>query len=901
MLAEPIGAVAIIEPGAPLHRQQAVEGEPGPFDGGRVRGVERGQWRSEVHGCVGHRPALRGAVVRHRLDGEQRADRIADPDLIAEGVHDAIVSAQARDPVGQAVQAELVAPVEVVAGDRDEAEAHIPAAVHDAADVLRLRGLEASAWRQEHRHNGVVDFRPKDRRLDAEAVAKEAGIEAAVDFRGLLRTELEIARALRYQRRRVREHGDRPEGLERVERAGRLARGADCSAQLEAAYPRGEPGVLDVERDVDFRIGLIAVAGAEGAVAVHAHADRGEELVTEVEAVLRQRADLHGMLVQFSAKGLRRRSDRGDAGAGELLADRGRALFGLVEPLPAKGEGRADSLGEVEVECAEVVHRVDGVVALGVDLLAVRDIGRPVVPLLREEALLRLADDVGTDRETIRERRHWREGHGASAGPPVCIARRNDLLDVRDGNPRLAVGPQRRGLPRIAVLRVAGERRPVVARLKRVDVVAREGGSDIEGELIGGGPIHIQPHVPLALVVRLNASDFLLVTARHVIRGLAGAALHVGVVRLEWAVLDQRLVHVEGAGPVGADEVRVQVCLIVLPLPVQASAEAKRPLRRALGLAALRENLDHAVGRLRSVQRGSGGPLQYLDVVDVIGIDVRQPVFAGAAVEVAAGLVAEVRRPVGGAGVGADTIDVHHRSLVEGETGGAADAQILCAAYTAAHACGAQASDLTFENRAEIGGRLQLGDLAGVHDADRRAELALRDRTAGAGRDDLVQGNGALLKRKGDAYGITTCHLHGASVGPEAESLRSHNGGASADAAQGESPAPIGGGGQRRARNCDNGTAQGLAARLLDDGADDNACLLRLHGERCGDERECQRPAREAESVRGVRRRETGCHESPQSRNVTRPSSRRSWSGVRKHGPGGTVGLLCQEACRNAV
>ena len=79
---------------------------------------------------------------------------------------------------------------------------------------------------------------------------------------------------------------------------------------------------------------------------------------------------------------------------------------------------------------------------------------------------------------------------------------------------------------RIAVRCVAGEGRPVVAALQRVDVVAIERRMHVERQLVGRVPIHVQPHVALALIVRLNAADFLRVVARDEIGRLRCAALH---------------------------------------------------------------------------------------------------------------------------------------------------------------------------------------------------------------------------------------------------------------------------------------------------------------------------------------------------------------------------------------
>ena len=108
---------------------------------------------------------------------------------------------------------------------------------------------------------------------------------------------------------------------------------------------------------------------------------------------------------------------------------------------------------------------------------------RAVVSVLRIESLLLLSDDVRADREAVGERRRHRVVRGRAAGPAVGVARRHDALDVGNGDPRFAIRPLRRSLARIAVLGVAGERRPVVARLQRVDEVAAVRRVDVEVQL----------------------------------------------------------------------------------------------------------------------------------------------------------------------------------------------------------------------------------------------------------------------------------------------------------------------------------------------------------------------------------------------------------------------------------
>src|SRR5690349_23832423 len=94
-----------------------------------------------------------GRCVRHRFDAEHRTHRIADSDRITKGVHDASLPAEARHLVVEPVHADLVAPAEAPALEREQADAGLPALVRDAADVLRLGGGEAIRWWQLHWYN----------------------------------------------------------------------------------------------------------------------------------------------------------------------------------------------------------------------------------------------------------------------------------------------------------------------------------------------------------------------------------------------------------------------------------------------------------------------------------------------------------------------------------------------------------------------------------------------------------------------------------------------------------------------------------------------------------------------------------------------------------------------------
>ena len=517
----------------------------------------------------------------------------------------------------------------------------------------------------------------------------------------------------------------------------------------------------------------------------------------------------------------------------------------------------------MKVQRAEVVGRVDRVVAAGVGLLPAVHGGGAEGTVLREEPLLLFTDHVGANREPVREGRGGLVGRSAAPRPPVRIARRRDLLDVSDRNPGFAVRPQLGGLARVTILRVTGERRPVVAGLERVDVVAPECGADVEGQLVARLPVDVEADIALALVVGLDAPHFLGVTAGDEVPCLARAALHLGIVRLERSVLDQRLVHVERLRPIRALELRVELRLVIRALPIDAGAQTERPLRSILCPPALREDLDYAVGRLRAVEGRRRSTLQHLDAIDVVGIQVRQAILARAAVEVAACLVAETRRPVGGASVGAHAVDVHDRALTEREARGAANAEVLGTAHPAAHSRGAKTGHLSFQDRPKIRGRLDLGDLAGVNDADRRSKLALRHRSTRAGRHDLVEGDNAPLKHDGHLHRIARGHRERFEDGPVADALRADGSRSATHTANDEVAAAIGLRAEPGAGDDDEGAAQRLPVCAVRHGTDDEAGLLRPEDGRRDEERQRESPAHEVEAAGRRRVRGTGCHGIP--------------------------------------
>src|SRR5215831_72654 len=301
--------------------------------------------------------------------------------------------------------------------------------------------------------------------------------------------------------------------------------------------------------------------------------------------------------------------------------------------------------------------------------------------------------------------------------------------------------------------------------------------------------------------------------------------------------------------------------LVILALTIEARAQIDRPLRSAFGFAALREDLNDPVRRFRAVERCRRRAFQDFDVIDVIGIQVGEAVFTSAAVEVAARLVAEIRRPVSGARVSANAIDVHHGALVEREARRAADPQVLGATNAAADARRAHAGDLAFENGAQVRGRLHVLDLARIDDTDWSAQFALGDGAAGAGRDDFAQRDGALLHREVYVHRVARVHGDRSRVGPIAEALRADGRRPALHAANDEPPASIRLRPKLRAADRDRSATQRLAGCPVSDNTDDNASLLCPEEDGCGGEGECDRPTRSTQRTWRGQLRGIGFHE----------------------------------------
>ncbi len=296
---------------------------------------------------------------------------------------------------------------------------------------------------------------------------------------------------------------------------------------------------------------------------------------------------------------------------------------------------------QAEVILREIVGGVVRVVAVAVVLLAVEHGCRSEIAVVREEALLVVVREVEAERELREQIRRRLIARCRAAGVSVRVAVRGHLLDVADRHPRLAVRAQFGRIARIAVRRVARERRPIVAALQRVDVIPSVERSRLEVPLVARLPREVDAERGSAGIVRLNAADFLREPCRREVRRAVRAAVDADLVLLVRAAADERLVHVERARAVLAREVRVQVRRVVLRRAIPTGGESEVPRRRVLEPPFLGEDLNDAVRGVGAVERRRGRAFQHFDALDVVRIQIRRAVFADAAVEVAAALIGE--------------------------------------------------------------------------------------------------------------------------------------------------------------------------------------------------------------------------------------------------------------------
>ncbi len=167
-------------------------------------------------------------------------------------------------------------------------------------------------------------------------------------------------------------------------------------------------------------------------------------------------------------------------------------------------------------------------------------------------------------------------------------------------------------------------------------------------------------------------------------------------------------------------------------------ARGEVPVRRAVR-SALGDDLDDAVGGLRSIERRRRGSLDDLDGLDVLGIDVVETARAGAAA---------LRGALRGIGIHAHAVDVHDRIGGERQTSDRAHADLRAGAHLSRrrqhHDAGRARADQLLD-AARCG---SLEDVVRVDAFDDVADGSPFDSAAGTGDDDLIELDGALRERE---------------------------------------------------------------------------------------------------------------------------------------------------------
>jgi len=180
---------------------------------------------------------------------------------------------------------------------------------------------------------------------------------------------------------------------------------------------------------------------------------------------------------------------------------------------------------------------------------------------------------------------------------------------------------------------------------------------------------------------------------------------------------------------------------------VEAELRGQGEVRRAVVPASLREDLNDASRSLGSVERGRRRPLENLDALDLVGVQVRESVLTGAAGESAAG-----RASAGGAspfhltGVDPNAVDVDHGALAQREGVGSANAKFAAGADASHRPDGTHSGNAAFQRRAETGLGRDVVDAGDVEGSRSRSQLASFHLSGGTRDHDLVESDGGLAK-----------------------------------------------------------------------------------------------------------------------------------------------------------
>ena len=183
---------------------------------------------------------------------------------------------------------------------------------------------------------------------------------------------------------------------------------------------------------------------------------------------------------------------------------------------------------------------------------------------------------------------------------------------------------------------------------------------------------------------------------------------------------------------------------------IEAHVGGETEVSRAVGAATLREDLDHAAGSLRAVQRCRCRTLDDLDAIDFVRVEVGQAVFTGTAGEGAAGHAgapqATASGPLTTPAIHAHAVDVDDGALAEAEAVGTSDTEFTGGAHAAHSPDGPKARNAALHGLAEACDGLGLADSPNVQGCQGHADLAALHSAGGPGDHDLVEVNRGDLK-----------------------------------------------------------------------------------------------------------------------------------------------------------
>ena len=564
-----------------------------------------------------------------------------------------------------------------------------------------------------------------------------------------------------------RGRGSRGEAAQRTEGVGLLPRFAVCRAKPEGVEEaRAADGrVLDHPGAADLRVVDQVEVLAKRAVVVCSDRRGDEELVLPAHLLLQVHADrvvFHDGVGSGADPGS---GHTGKAGRREAVTVRDEVLDGPGVHLEAQRCGGLQGLGNVpNSRCRVVEGAVDDRFAVLVPA-AERRIRRIELRRFRAQEVVEIAlqrvGHVEPEGEPVREPVEGIVPGGDPGGHPVRVVEVVVLLDPRFGcrpaePPARIAGPQpgRIGVDRFFVGVVAG------------DPETDEGDAGVCGDLqilrrlrpqVDSAVVLLGPAVLGDPFVRRGGA------ADKVLEGVRAAGhVHAVVLRVRVAEHQVRL------GLVFQDVERFDLPGVRVHAPVRRSVSGRileplRPLPHGEvppgrpDAAALRPDVDDAVGGFGSVQRRRGGSLDHLDGLDHRGVHVVD----------ARDVTAAALHPV----AHAHSVDIDEGSVVDAAHGGtAADLDRGCRADVARALLHYDPWKPGAQKVGDVVDGLNFRDPR-IENCDRVADLPHAARRRGPRHDKLVQLERLLAEEEVLDHALACRDGHRSRLGPVAEEL----------------------------------------------------------------------------------------------------------------------------------